>query len=64
MYNLGFTVTSPITAVITTDTDADYALLSAASVPFRSEPKNMGPISTVIFEDSCGNLVNLVQPTM
>lgn len=52
----------PITAFITTDIDADYARLSAAGVQFRSEPKNMGPISTVLFEDTCGNLVNLVQP--
>jgi len=28
---------------------------------FRGEPKQMGPITVVNFEDGCGNLINLVQ---
>lgn len=53
----------PATAFITTDIQAEYQRLSEAGVRFRSEPKSMGPISTVLFEDTCGNLINLVQPT-
>jgi hypothetical protein len=30
-------------------------------VQFRGEPKPMGPIISAVFEDGCGNLVNLVQ---
>jgi hypothetical protein len=31
-------------------------------VHFCAEPKEMGPITSVLFEDTCGNLINLVQP--
>jgi hypothetical protein len=31
-------------------------------VVFRGEPTAMGPITAVTFEDTCGNLINLVQP--
>jgi hypothetical protein len=37
--------------------------LQDLGVKFRSEPKSMGPITSVLFEDTCGNLINLVQPT-
>jgi catechol 2,3-dioxygenase-like lactoylglutathione lyase family enzyme len=52
----------PATAFITSDVQADYNRLKAMGVVFRGQPKNLGPISTVIFEDTCGNLINLVQP--
>jgi catechol 2,3-dioxygenase-like lactoylglutathione lyase family enzyme len=52
----------PATAFITTDIDAEYQRLAARGVKFRGEPKQMGPIKAVTFEDSCGNLINLVQP--
>ena len=52
----------PATALITTDIAADVQRLKARGVVFRGEPQNMGLISAVLFEDSCGNLINLVQP--
>ena len=52
----------PATAFITTDIDAEFQRLAARGVKFRGEPKQMGPIRAVTFEDSCGNLINLVQP--
>ena len=52
----------PATAFITTDIDAEFQRLAAHGVKFRGEPKQMGPIRAVTFEDSCGNLINLVQP--
>ena len=52
----------PATAFITNDIDAEYTRLTARGVEFRGEPKQMGPIKAVVFEDSCGNLINLVQP--
>jgi catechol 2,3-dioxygenase-like lactoylglutathione lyase family enzyme len=51
----------PATALISNDIAADYARLSTRGVKFRSEPKAMGPITVVMFEDTCGNLINLVQ---
>ena len=52
----------PATAFITNDIDAEYTRLAARGVKFRGEPKQMGPIKAVVFEHSCGNLINLVQP--
>jgi catechol 2,3-dioxygenase-like lactoylglutathione lyase family enzyme len=54
----------PATAFITTDIHSEYHRLKALGVIFRSEPKNIGPIITVLFEDTCGNLINLVQPAV
>jgi catechol 2,3-dioxygenase-like lactoylglutathione lyase family enzyme len=52
----------PATAFITTDIDSEFQRLAARGVKFRGEPKQMGPIKAVTFEDTCGNLINLVQP--
>jgi predicted enzyme related to lactoylglutathione lyase len=52
----------PAMALITKDIDAEVRRLKSRGVKFRGEPTNMGPITTVIFEDTCGNLINLVQP--
>ena len=53
----------PATAFLTNDIDSEYRRLKALGVSFRGEPKSMGPIIAVLFEDTCGNLINLVQPT-
>lgn len=52
----------PATAFITRGIDAEYRRLKAGGVLFRGEPRSMGPIISVLFEDTCGNLINLVQP--
>jgi catechol 2,3-dioxygenase-like lactoylglutathione lyase family enzyme len=52
----------PATALITKDIAADVERLKTRGVKFRGEPTAMGPITAVVFEDTCGNLVNLVQP--
>jgi catechol 2,3-dioxygenase-like lactoylglutathione lyase family enzyme len=52
----------PAIALITKDLNADYKLLKGRGVIFHGEPQNMGMISAVTFEDTCGNLINLVQP--
>lgn len=59
-----FEVGIPATAFITTDIAAEAARLKARGVVLRGEPQRMGPISAVLFEDTCGNLINLVQPHM
>ena len=53
----------PATAFITNDIQAEYLRMKKLGVQFRGEPVNMGPITAVVFEDTCGNLINLVQPT-
>ena len=52
----------PLIALISSDIQKDYQNLQARGVVFRGEPQDYGVIKTVIFEDTCGNLVNLVQP--
>ncbi len=52
----------PATAFLTKDINAEYRRLKDQAVVFRGEPASMGPITAVLFEDSCGNLINLVQP--
>lgn len=52
----------PATAFMTKDIDAEFQKLKSRGVTFRGEPQTMGPIKFVMFEDTCGNLINLVQP--
>lgn len=52
----------PATAFISKDIKSEFARLKALGVRFRGEPVGMGPITTVLLEDTCGNLINLVQP--
>jgi len=52
----------PATAFTTKDIAAEVERLKARGVKFRGEPQDMGPIKVVVFEDTCGNLINLVQP--
>ena len=58
LYNAGI----PITAFLSNDIQAEYKKLRSLGVIFRGEPQAMGAITSVLFEDTCGNLVNLVQP--
>ena len=52
----------PSNGFITRDIQAEYRRLKERGVVFRGEPTRMGPITAVLFEDTCGNLINLVQP--
>jgi catechol 2,3-dioxygenase-like lactoylglutathione lyase family enzyme len=56
-----FSAGIPSTALATTNIDADYLRLKSLGVVFRGEPKQAGPVKTVVFEDTCGNLINLYQ---
>ena len=52
----------PSTAFFTRDIAAEFQRLKSFGVRFRGEPTKMGPVTAVVFEDTCGNLINLVQP--
>jgi len=54
----------PANAFITSDISAEFLRLKARGVVFRGEPTAMGPVTAVMFEDTCGNLIQLVQPHM
>lgn len=47
---------------MTSDIQGEYKRLKERGVTFRGEPQTMGPIAAVLFEDTCGNLINLIQP--
>lgn len=59
LYNAGI----PLTAFLSNDIQGEYKKLKRRGVIFRSEPQVMGSITSVLFEDTCGNLINLVQPS-
>jgi predicted enzyme related to lactoylglutathione lyase len=54
----------PATAFVTNDIHAEVERLTAAGVKFRGEPVDMGSVTGVMFEDTCGNLIHLVQPAV
>lgn len=54
----------PATAFITLNISAEVARLKSRGVKFLGEPQAMGPVTAVRFEDTCGNLINLVQPAV
>lgn len=52
----------PATALITADIAAEVERLKRLGVEFRGEPVRQGPITSVKFDDTCGNLIHLVEP--
>jgi catechol 2,3-dioxygenase-like lactoylglutathione lyase family enzyme len=50
------------TAFTTKDIAAEFDRLRRLGVKFRTEPAEAGPITAALFEDTCGNLIYLVQP--
>jgi predicted enzyme related to lactoylglutathione lyase len=58
LYNAGI----PITAFLSNDIQTEYKKLKSLGVIFRGEPQVLGAITSVLLEDTCGNLINLVQP--
>jgi catechol 2,3-dioxygenase-like lactoylglutathione lyase family enzyme len=52
----------PIIAFLSDDIEEEYKKLLKQGVVFRSEPRTLGAITSTLFEDTCGNLINLVQP--
>jgi glyoxylase I family protein len=53
----------PIAAFEVDDIDKEFNRLKGAGVVFTQEPTRMGPVSIAICSDTCGNLVQLYQPS-
>lgn len=51
----------PATAFFTDDLATEAERLKANGVVFRTEPSRQGPVIVALFDDTCGNLINLVQ---
>jgi catechol 2,3-dioxygenase-like lactoylglutathione lyase family enzyme len=51
----------PYTSFGVDDVRADFERLSAAGVRFTQPPTEMGPVTTAVFDDTCGNLIQIAQ---
>lgn len=51
----------PFTSFAVDDVRAEHARLSALGVRFTQEPLEMGPVTTAVLDDTCGNLIQLAQ---
>ena len=58
-----FTQNIPITAFEVSDLAKEVERLQAAGVVFTKMPTPMGPVSIAVCDDTCGNLIQLYQPT-
>ena len=51
----------PSTAFAVENIQKEYERLKDLGVAFRSKPEAMGPTIMAVFEDSCGNLIQIYQ---
>ena len=51
----------PFTAFAVDDIQKEYERLKKLGVVFTQEPKKEGPVTTAVFDDTCGNLIQLYQ---
>jgi len=49
----------PFTSFAVDDVEAEYRRLSALGVTFTQPPTEMGPVTTSVFDDTCGNLIQI-----
>jgi catechol 2,3-dioxygenase-like lactoylglutathione lyase family enzyme len=43
------------------DVKAEFSRLQDRGVRFTQEPLEMGPVTTAVFDDTCGNLIQIAQ---
>lgn len=51
----------PAASFAVDDVQAEYERLSERGVRFSQPPVDMGPVTTAVFDDTCGNLIQIVQ---
>lgn len=49
----------PLAAFAVDDVRAEYERLRERGVRFTQEPLEMGPVTTAVFDDTCGNLIQI-----
>ncbi len=49
----------PFTSFAVDDVHAEYERLRALGVRFTQEPTQMGPVTTAVLDDTCGNLIQI-----
>jgi catechol 2,3-dioxygenase-like lactoylglutathione lyase family enzyme len=53
----------PYTSFGVDDLNAEFRRLQDLGVRFTQEPAEMGPVTTAVFDDTCGNLIQIAQRT-
>ena len=51
----------PFTSFGVKDVNTEYKRLVGAGVRFTQPPVEMGPVVTAVFDDTCGNLIQMAQ---
>ena len=51
----------PVTSFAVDDVHAEFQRLSGLGVRFTQEPLEMGAVTTAVFDDTCGNLIQIVK---
>jgi catechol 2,3-dioxygenase-like lactoylglutathione lyase family enzyme len=51
----------PFTSFAVDDVRQEFERLAALGVQFTQEPTEMGPVTTAVFDDTCGNLIQIAQ---
>lgn len=49
----------PYTSFAVDDVHAEFARLRGLGVRFTQEPVDMGPVTVAVFDDTCGNLIQI-----
>jgi catechol 2,3-dioxygenase-like lactoylglutathione lyase family enzyme len=53
----------PYTSFGVDDVQAEFERMRGLGVQFTQEPLAMGPVTTAVFDDTCGNLIQIAQRT-
>lgn len=51
----------PLTSFAVEDVQEEYERLKKLGVVFTVEPTKMGPLTVAVFDDTCGNLIQIAQ---
>jgi catechol 2,3-dioxygenase-like lactoylglutathione lyase family enzyme len=51
----------PFTSFAVADVRGEYERLKGLGVQFTQEPVAMGPVTTAVLDDTCGNLIQIAQ---
>lgn len=51
----------PLTAFQVDDIEKEYARMKKLGVVFKKPPTNMGPVTLAMFDDTCGNYIQIYQ---
>lgn len=51
----------PLTSFGVDDIEKEHARLEKLGVRFKTKPTKMGPVTVAVLDDTCGNLIQIVQ---